>query len=271
MKYINYIIVILFTFFMFNIDCFASTKTYERNDKDYRVPKNVIVNESNVNDILNTYSIDASEKIYDFADLLSVDEEKKLYKMAKSFTDNTGIDSIIVTTNSLNGYQISNFTYNFYDYNDFKNDGIILTIYVDSETNKSSIYMGNNGGTGSKVFKVYDDTNINNTLKYVYENHIRKGDYFSACSDYFIITDGLYVKAYGGRSINDKSKLFDIPWFYILITSFCLSFITVVVVYTKSNVKVRRFDNSIKRSANLNTMIVKKEYDKAVNGCKVKV
>ena len=76
---------------------FASTKTYERTTDNLRVPSNVVVNEENINYILNTKAVDASEKIYDFANILTEKEEKKLYKEIDSFVEDTALDLVILT------------------------------------------------------------------------------------------------------------------------------------------------------------------------------
>lgn len=272
MKFINYLIVSLLTFFTFNINCLASTKTFERTSDNYRVPKDVTVNADNYNKILNTPSVNASEKIYDFAELLTDNEEKELYRNINEYIENTKIDSVIITTRNLNGFNISEYTYNFYDYNDFGNEGIIFVIFINPETNKTSIFMGNNGGPSSKVFSVYDDKNINGILKYVFENAIRKGAYFEACDEYLIIAKGLYVKKYGNYRVDDDGKIVtDIAWFYIIILSFSITFIVVFITYKKFGVKKRWIDTTIKENVNNNTMIVKKEYDKLIENSKVKL
>lgn len=272
MKKISYLIVGVLTFLTFNIECFASTKTYERNENNYRVPKDVEVNSNNYNSILNTPSVNSQEKIYDFAELLSDSEEKKLYESINEYCKNTKIDSVIVTTRNLNGFELADYTYNFYDYNDFGNEGIIFVIYINPVTNKPSIFMGNNGGTSSKVFKVYDDKNINGILKYVYENAIRSGKYFEACDEYLIIAKGLYVKEYGNYRVDDEGNVVtDIAWSYIIILSVTITFIVLFISYSKFGIKKRWIDTSIKDSVNNRTMIVKKEYDRVVENSKVKI
>src|SRR5574344_564031 len=130
MKKFKFIIFGLFIFFIVNNNVFASTNTYIRTKEAPLVPKDVVVDENNINNILNTPAVSSSEKVYDYADLLTDDEEKKLVTNINEYISNSIIDVAIVTTNNLNGYSISDYAYNFYDYNDFMSDGVVFVIKV---------------------------------------------------------------------------------------------------------------------------------------------
>lgn len=145
MKKFKFIIFGLFIFFIVNNNVFASTNTYTRTKEAPLVPKDVVVDENNINNILNTPAVSSSEKVYDYADLLTDDEEKKLVTNINEYISNSIIDVAIVTTNNLNGYSISEYAYNFYDYNDFMSDGVVFVIKVGGS--EPEIFMGNSGAT----------------------------------------------------------------------------------------------------------------------------
>ena len=60
---------------MVSINVFASTNTYTRTNDNLLVPEDVTVTSNNINDILKTPAVFSSEKIYDFADLYTDNEE----------------------------------------------------------------------------------------------------------------------------------------------------------------------------------------------------
>ena len=80
MKKIKFVVFWFILFFIFSINVNASSNTYTRSNNNLLVPKDVIVTSENINAILNTPAVSSSEKIYDFANLLTDAEEKKLFK-----------------------------------------------------------------------------------------------------------------------------------------------------------------------------------------------
>jgi hypothetical protein len=65
--------------------CNAEVKTYDRNVlENYGVNKKWEINESNRHNVMNTHAVDASEKIYDFEDILSETDEYFLKQMSCS-------------------------------------------------------------------------------------------------------------------------------------------------------------------------------------------
>ena len=265
MKNIKYLLLFIIVYLLFPLHCGAVVE-YERTNQNLRVPKDVKVDSSNVSDVLKTPSINSKDKIYDFAGLLTDREEQKLYSQVIDFIESTKIDALIVTTNDLSGYPISSYAYNFYDYNDFYDEGIIFVIYVD-ENDKPEIFMGNSGSKNSKVFKVYNDDNIQSILKYTYDNHISKGEYYEACKDYFTIIERLYMKAFGNYIVDeDGNVISNTPWIYLILISLALTFIITLMIVTKFTIKINRIDVTIKNSVDSNNIIIKREYDNLLPG-----
>ncbi len=108
--------------FLFGISICNATVIYDRETLDnYGVNKDIKVNDNNLKDILNTKAVEASQKIYDFAEIIAYEDEDSLRKLALEFVDKTGFDLVIVTDDFYNYYNEDNYEYaqNFYDYNDF--------------------------------------------------------------------------------------------------------------------------------------------------------
>ena len=87
---------------MIGFDCFASTKTFERTSDDYLVPDDIVVTSSNYSNVMSTPAIDASEKVYDFADLFTTDEEEKLYNQINAYISSYSLDMAVVTIDTNN-------------------------------------------------------------------------------------------------------------------------------------------------------------------------
>lgn len=82
-----------------------------------------------------TPQVDASKKVYDYANLLSDNEEKELFNKIQEFINEYNMDMVIVTINDNNKGSSMAYADDFYDYNDFgigdKNDGILFLIDMD--------------------------------------------------------------------------------------------------------------------------------------------
>jgi uncharacterized protein len=118
---------------LFTLNVHASTNTKERTaDNNYGVTKETDY-QSRLNSIMKTKYVDASEKIYDFSDILTDDEEQQLKTLIDNFYNKTKMDLVIVTDNLPYTNDNDNMVYaeDFYDYNDFglgtkHYDGIVL-------------------------------------------------------------------------------------------------------------------------------------------------
>lgn len=105
----------------------------ERTESEPHVKK-FQVTEANIEYVLTTPYVDTSYKIYDYAELLTETQRDKIKQRCREFMKNTGLDIAIVTINenpkpSFNDYAPSDvYIQDFYDYNDFKEDGVMLII-----------------------------------------------------------------------------------------------------------------------------------------------
>ena len=129
-----YILITILVSLMVITNVNASVKTYERNEtNNYGVKKEIIFDDNKLEHVKNTRLVDASEKIYDFADLLTNEEESELKKLIDSFIEKTNMDLVILTDVLSYSKDEENDIYatDFYDYNDFgmntdHYDGILL-------------------------------------------------------------------------------------------------------------------------------------------------
>ena len=121
MKKIKILLVLIC--FLIIPKAYASTTTFERNEaNNYGVKKKWNMSDSSVSYYAKkTPYVDASEKIYDFADILTDEEEKSLYDRINTLIGTYNMDIVILTyslpysTDSQN----EDFACDFYDFNDF--------------------------------------------------------------------------------------------------------------------------------------------------------
>ena len=264
MKKINYLIIIVFTFLLVNIECNASTNTYTRTTENLLIPSDVVVDTSNYDDILKTPAVAANEKIYDFANLIADNNEQTLTEAINEFKETSNMDIVIVTTNDLNGFQLPEYTYNFYDYNDFMTNGVTLVIYTGG--NSPEIFMGNNGVKDGFIFTTYTETRTNQTLSYIYNGYIKSGDYYGACEQYIKIIVGFYVTDHG--NINNDGSIGGIAWIEIVILSVALAVIAnLLFMFGLSKYKITsRKVEIMDRKVNKATLVIQQEQDSPSNG-----
>lgn len=256
MKYIKCIILV---FFLTPICCFASTNTFQRTNDNLIVPNDVIVDSSNINAILKTPAVSSMEKIYDYANLYSDKEEKKLFQQISQYIEKTNIDAVLVTTKNLNGFSLSDYAYHFYDYNDFKNSGVIFVVYIDNL--EPHVFMGSNGLAAS----IYSDVYIQQVLKYFIKDAKSK-NYYEATGDYYRILDELY-KGDGEYRVNSKGEVVKIvPWIEIVIIAISLSFIVTFMILSLLKRKRKKFfRNLFVEKLNNDTLMVKLESDDLID------
>lgn len=132
MKKIKLLILTLLLFFSTTVK--AEVITHERlENRNYGVNKKFKITEKNKGNVLRTPLVDSNLKIYDFSDVLSIEEKEEIYNEIIDFKEKTGIDMIFVLKDLPYNYDSQNedFAADFYDYNDFgidtkKYDGILL-------------------------------------------------------------------------------------------------------------------------------------------------
>lgn len=158
----------------------AEVTTYNREElKNYGVNKKWNINTNNKDNILKTYAVDSNQKIYDFSNVLTDEEEQKLTERMHNFTEKYKIDIVILTDNYqyTEDSQNTTFATDFYDYNDFginyeKYDGVML---FRNTYEQNSYFDAYSFGNAQLYFY---DTRLSNTLDYIYDD-IHNEAYYS--------------------------------------------------------------------------------------------
>ncbi len=158
----------------------AEVTTYNREElKNYGVNKKWNINTNNKDNILKTYAVDSNQKVYDFSNVLTDEEEQKLTDRMNSFTEKYKIDIVILTDNYqyTEDSQNTTFATDFYDYNDFginyeKYDGVMLF----RNTYEQNPYFDAYSFGNAQLY--FYDTRLSNTLDYIYDD-IHSEAYYS--------------------------------------------------------------------------------------------
>jgi uncharacterized protein len=126
-----------------------------------------------------TPSVDPSEKVYDFAGLLSEEEKQELYNLSIEYLEKYNMDMVLVTidNNPYGNDDRDTFLYgmDFYDFNKFgvdtSRDGVLFIIDMD---NRLPAMV-----TTGKAILVYNDIRINAILDSIYD-YLVNADYYGA-------------------------------------------------------------------------------------------
>ena len=130
-----------------------------------------------------TPSVDSSEKIYDYADLLTDEEEKDLKIKIDEYINKNNLDLVLVTIDK-NPYGVSDeftqtYAQDFYDYNDFgigsTYDGVLVLIDMD---NRYPYIV-----TTGQAILLYDDNRIDIIHNLAYD-YLASGEYYNAFYSY---------------------------------------------------------------------------------------
>lgn len=257
----------LFTLFLTIISIFtitnvnASTNTIPRTKDDLKVPAGVNVTEENINFILNTPKVDSSEKIYDFAEILTEAEEKELYELVIDYINESSMDLAIVTIskNPKRYYNGQNKTAvyadDFYDYNDFKKDGVLFLIDMDNR----EYYVSTSG----EAILMYDDNRIDQILDSA-EANMRNGNYFEASKKVIKTLKDFYKSGIPKSNSNceiTNSGIYkcykQVPYFTIIVITAILTIITFTIIIN-SYKKIRSALNAASYIAKGKTKIDKR-------------
>lgn len=186
------VLFLILSCFLFVGICNAEVKTYDRNKlENYGVNKKWEIGSHNLNNVLKTHAVDASEKIYDFSNILSETDEYALKQLIDDFYETTGFELVILTESFYNIDDDDNGDYaqDFYDYNDFGlDDEYYSGVIILRNTYPGLPYYGvYSFGEAQYYYPAeYADNRLNYTLDNIYDDMVA-GNYKSAMTD--IIND----------------------------------------------------------------------------------
>lgn len=188
-KKILYLSFITFLFALLTANVFASTNTDTRTEDDLKIRDSITVTSAVKKAALATPKVDSSEKVYDFAELLTEDEEQKLYDMITTYIDTYDMDMAVVTINTNNKSSSMAYADDFYDYNDFGKgstyDGVLFLIDMDNR----NMWISTTG----EAIRMYDDARIDKILDDTYY-YISSKDYYN-CARAFVSKASSYAAA----------------------------------------------------------------------------
>lgn len=250
-KCIKVLFIISF-YFIGVLNCNATFKTFDRNElKNYGVNKNWTIDENNKSKVLNTPAVDASNHIYDFAEVLTDEEEQILKEKIDYFIKTTNMDMVIVIPEFSynNDKENEDYAANFYDYNDFglkykNNSGVLFLRNAYLNDPYFNIYTFGNA-------QLYFDYNrLENTLDNVYssikqENYLEGFEMFiSDMLNYYKSGIPSSMKSYKVNSKGFLYKIYRIPWLISLLISLAITTI-IMIILIKKNKMIKKCHEAI--------------------------
>ena len=239
MKKILKLLVVFIFCICLNVN--AGTDTFDREElPNYGVNKNWKINSSNLDNVLNTYAVDASEKIYDFSNILTEDEEKELKTVIDQFIKEHHTDVVILTDDLryMSDLENEDFVSDFYDYNDFgmdyNNSGIILF----RNTYENDPYYNIYSFGDAQLYMSYD--RVEATLNHLY-GYIKNKNYLEGFTKYVNDLDLYYgegiPKTMKDYEVDEKGylkKKYTIPWFQAIGISLVITTLIMVILVKKN-------------------------------------
>jgi len=240
-KYFYYICILILLFFISIIPASAKEiKMCTRSNTNLHVRDSMITG-SNYDDIMSTPCVDNEAKVYDFAELLTDEDEEKLYNEIQTYIEKTGYDLVIVTINQNNKYDSTRYADDFYDYNDFgfnkSRDGIL--ILMDMALREIRI------STTGYAIKMYSDYRCDSVYQYG-KNYATNGSYFtsfekmiSKLSDYF---DEGVPESNINLNFDENGKPYYIKFInysFVGVISLIVTLIVSIIFYNTSKSKIK--------------------------------
>lgn len=140
-------------------------------------------------------------KIYDYAELLSIEQEKVLSEKANEILEKHNIDIAIVTVNTTNGLSSMEYADDFFDYNPFgygeKATGLLMLINMEER----EVWITTHGD----AINIFTDYKIDSLLDKVYTG-LSQADYYKAGSD-FLSNSESYINRWEIAQIPLKERV----------------------------------------------------------------
>ncbi|MBP3841663.1 MAG: TPM domain-containing protein [Bacilli bacterium] len=250
MKKLKLLLLILSLILIPNV--FASTQTQNRGDFDnLGVNKHWKITDKNRINVMKTDKVNADEKIYDFSDILTDEEEKRVYDRFMDFIRKTKMDMVFVSINMpyVNDSDIETFAADFYDYNDFglnfKNySGVLIVRNTYEQDPFYNIYL-----FGEAQLYFYGDR-TENTLDRIY-NSFHSGRYEEGLNTFIDDFNSYYDR---GIDSSLKNKFIDedgyirekvvMPWLAIVGADLLVIFIVLLILIHKNKMVTKKLNVS---------------------------
>lgn len=221
-------IVLSLIVFLLPIVSFASTNTYPRTEDDLRISPWITVTEDNKDNILNTPSVNEEEKIYDFADLYTDEEEKNLYSAVFDYTQRRNLDLVIVTIND-NFESTQEYADDFYDYNNFgygeSRDGVLFLVDMENRY----VYISATG----QGMTLYPDNECDAITEAVY-TYFSDQKYYDGTYQMIKTLDTYYEISYNNGD-EYKYDTSEVNYLYVFIFATVCTIIGIIILIKKND------------------------------------
>ena len=267
MKKIKYFLLPLLLFLIINVNAVELKERTEENN--YGVSKKWEMNSEKYEYAKKTPYVDAAEKIYDFSDILTDEEEKELKSKIDELIEKYHMEVIILTYDYAYSEDSDNsyFASDFYDFNDFGLDfdnysGVLLF----RNTYESNPYY-DMFSFGKAQLKYYD-SRMSDILDDIY-NDIHSKNYLEGFNKW--LTD---VDSYGNYeelenyNLDEMGHLVKIRKFNPLILGNLLISSIITIIYITINVKKNKMVKLATQAStylNKQTFKLQEESDKLVH------
>lgn len=194
----------------------------------------------------NVSALDKQLKVYDYAQVLTTEEEEKLKEKSLEFTEKYNMDIIMVTVKYHEKSTTKAYAEDFYDYNDFgvgnTHDGLVFVIDFNFN-DKSDFYISTTG----EAIRMYDDYRINSILDSIDDEYYKNSKNYFNMFLAFINASDKYASL-GVPSSNSNTKIDSngdlvyktgIPWFKITLISLIISS-AIVIFFIMKNKMIRK-------------------------------
>lgn len=199
--------------------------------------------------IKSVCAFDNTIKVYDYAQVLTSEEEDKLKTKVNEYIEKYNMDMVLVTVRHHEKSNTKEYAQDFYDYNGFgvgdTNDGIIFVIdFTFGGIEHPDIYITT---TGESIL-IYDDYRIDTMLDNIVDR--KKFGYFTMFESF--IRDSSSYASKGIPSSNSKYEINSngeyvykesFPWVFIIIVSLLVPTIIIIVLINR-NKMVRKSVNA---------------------------
>ena len=258
------IFLLILVLFLPYIKVDASTNTYVRTYENWLVPNDIVVDSSNMSSVLSTPAVNAEEKIYDFASLLTSQEEVILYDEVIQFIEKSNLDLAIVTVSDYDkicSYEDCSQVYadDFYYYNSFGlgDDHSGLLFLVDMKNRE--IYISTTG----KAMDMYNDIRIDKILDAIY-TEFGSDKYFEGITKFMTIienydTMGLPSNIDSKYAISADGEIYrKFPWLIVLGVPSVITIIVMGILISKNKmVKVATTSREYLEKGSINIKVVR--------------
>ena len=252
-----FILIILFT----TVPVYAKeVRECDRADmENYGVNKKWDLNQNNLQNVNNTPCVDAKDKIYDFSNVLTDEEEDELREKINEFINKYDKDLVIVIKSLpyVNDKQNEDFAADFYDYNDFGidyplYDGILLFRNTYAKDPYYDMYTFGN----AQLY--FDQSRYDTILDGIYYE-LHEGEYLlgfssfinyvdrymdkgkpSGADNYYVDENGYAKEKKYGISETESTRM--LPYLPIMLGSGVITLIVMLILVAKNKMVKKAYD-----------------------------